>query len=230
MLKNRFFKSISLLTLTGILTLSTSNLAFAKTINTTSNTSSLAISQGNALNSLSKLTPSSKSITFTKKMLDSGLIREFYFNKNGKLALKDSLANIKIKYSLDDAYIKQLNALLAFAQKRTPVNMSSQIKGTVSPDVYASNWKVYFTNSDVNAFLFASAEIGPAALDAALDGIATMMGGPVGTVIGLVLDVIGAASMANLCYLIVQAEYNGEGVYIGIDWNGPFPNYTQGLW
>lgn len=229
MLKKHFLKSMSLLTLTGILTLTTSNFVFAKGINNSVSSPNLVTTKSSI--DLSHLTISPKAISFTKKMIDSGLIKEFEFNKNGKLVLKDSINNIKVKYSLDDSSVHELKALLAFAQKRNSVNVSPESKNQViSPNVYVSNWKVYFSNDDINAFLFASAQIGPAALAAALDGVATLMGGPVGTTIGVVLDVLGASALSRLCYLIIQAEANDQGIYIGISWNGGFPNYTDGTY
>ena len=86
-----------------------------------------------------------------------------------------------------------------------------------------------FTNSDIFIFLLVAAEAGPYALAAALDAVATLFGGPIGTVIGIILDIIGFATLANFAYLIFQAAWAGEGVYFGIDWT-PWPNYTQGLW
>lgn len=227
MARKSFFKGIGMIALLGTLTLTTSNLAFAKSID---NSKSLTKFSTTAVN-LSNLKISSEARNFAKKMITSGLIRDFKFDKDGKLVLKDSITNTKLKYSLSNSEVSSLIKLLAFAQQRKSVNISSQSKGIlISPKVYVSDWKVYFSNEDINAFLFAAAQIGPEALAAALDAVATMMGGPVGTVIGTILDIVGAASLANLCYLIIQAEADGEGIYIGIDWSTGFPNYTQGLY
>ncbi|WP_234124660.1 hypothetical protein [Clostridium hydrogenum] len=225
MVRKNFFKGISAVALVGTLTLTTSNLAFAKSVSNLPSLSNLPSSSAN----LSNLKISSEARNSMKKMADSGLLKDFKFDKNGKLVLKDSIADAKIKYSLNDSDVNNLKKMLAFAQQRKSINISSQSKSKViSPNVYVSNWKVYFSNEDVNAYLFAAAETGPEALAAALDGLATLMGGPVGTVIGVVLDVLGASALARLCYLIIQAEVNDQGIYIGINWNGGFPNYTDG--
>lgn len=79
-------------------------------------------------------------------------------------------------------------------------------------------------------YFSAAAAIGPEALMLAVDGVLTMLGGPAGAVASVILDIVGIASITNLCYLIIQSAYYGKGIYIGIDWNGPFPNYTQGMW
>ncbi|WP_155973131.1 hypothetical protein [Paenibacillus sp. Leaf72] len=43
--------------------------------------------------------------------------------------------------------------------------------------------------------------------------------------------IIGIGTLTNLCYLIIQAKVNKKnGVYIGLNWDGFFPNYSQGTW
>lgn len=85
---------------------------------------------------------------------------------------------------------------------------------------------MYFTYDDVATYLSAAAAIGPAAVTAALSALASTVG-PVGTVIG---GILGYVVSADLCYLVIQAGALQKGIYIGVDWNGPFPVYTQGLW
>lgn len=189
---------------------------------------------------LGSFTPSTEAIEFTNKMFSSGLISEFSFDKKGELALKDSLENIKAKYNLDDAYMQKLELVLKNGQKTNIVNngaTQNQNIGTtknqnnvIQPNLSVSGATVYFTNSDVTAFLFAAASVGPAAVFAALDALATITGGLVGTAIVTILGIIGFASLAQFTYYIIQAEYYGQGVYIGIQWNGLFPNIVQGTW
>ncbi len=57
-----------------------------------------------------------------------------------------------------------------------------------------------------------------------------MIGGPAGTIITTVLDVLGMASLGRFCYVITQAEFAHEGVYIGIEWNHGFPNIVFDVW
>lgn len=56
-----------------------------------------------------------------------------------------------------------------------------------------------------------------------------VLGVPVVTVIGVVLDFVGVATLSNFCYLVFQTNYLNKDVHIGIHWNGSSPNYTQRL-
>lgn len=44
--------------------------------------------------------------------------------------------------------------------------------------------------------------------------------GPVGTEIVAAVGILGIASLANFTYLVIQAHYAGQGVYIGVEWDG----------
>lgn len=84
-------------------------------------------------------------------------------------------------------------------------------------------------SSDMVAFLFTAATLGPAALAAAINAMGWVLGGPFGGAIAFIMSIIGFATLANLAYMIIQAHIYHVGVYFGITWN-PFPNYTQGFW
>lgn len=55
----------------------------------------------------------------------------------------------------------------------------------------------------------------------------SLKGGPVGTVIGFAIGLFSAGSIA---YTVIQAATLGKGFYIGITWNGPYPNPDMGTW
>lgn len=76
-------------------------------------------------------------------------------------------------------------------------------------------------------FLWA-AQIGPAALIAEIEAVSLMLGGPVSAVVAAILSAVGICSFGDLAYLVIQAAANDQGIYFGIDWNGVFPNPTQG--
>lgn len=174
------------------------------------------------------LKPSTELLSFSKKMIDTGLIKEFALDQQNHLELKHPIDTLQKRYNLTPEESNIVSKMIT-TNKNTLSPVGVQ-KGDVRPEVFVSNWKVYFTYDDVNALLFAAASIGPAALAAELELIGTMMGGVVGTTIATILNILGAASLINLAYLIVQAEYRHQGIYIGIAWNGPFPNITQGTW
>ncbi len=172
---------------------------------------------------------------YLKNLTTSGILKDISVDKNGLISLDQSDEYLKTKYNVDNSFMNTLRLSIKDlnTKKLNPVNFvngSKSKNSSISPNVFVSNWIVYFTQSDVQAYLISAAIAGPAAMALALDGVATLIGGPVGTVLSLVLDIVGAASLVNLCYLVIQSTYYNEGVFIGIQWNGAFPNYTQGVW
>jgi len=100
----------------------------------------------------------------------------------------------------------------------------------ITPQMFVEDGIVYFDNADVDAFLFAAASLGPEAVYAALVALGSVTLGPVGTVIVTIVGLIGAPSLASFCYYVIQAATYGEGVYIGVEMNGVFPNIISGTW
>ena len=83
---------------------------------------------------------------------------------------------------------------------------------------------MYFTYDEVIDLFLAAASIGPAALVASLSALGTSIGGPVG---GAISAIVGYISGADFMYLVLRASAMEKGIYIGIDWDGNFPVYTQ---
>lgn len=98
---------------------------------------------------------------------------------------------------------------------------------SMQPYFHVSDWKLYFAYDEVISTFYTAAQIGPAAVVAALTGLGTAIGGPAGAMIGII---IGSISGADLMYLVIRAVALKKGIYIGLDWDGPFPVYTQGTW
>lgn len=149
----------------------------------------------------------------------------YFTNENGEISFRYTANELRNKgFTTDDIY--KLNEI------------NNKVCGAIIPEedtviqtrMFVEGGKIYFDNVDVNAFLLSAATLGPEALYAALVGLGSLAGGPVGTVITAVLGAIGAASLSYLCYLIVQAHVNGQGIYIGIEMNGIFPNIVTGTW
>lgn len=151
----------------------------------------------------------------------STIYDEFELSDNGILSLKSSLSEIQEKANFNDVEMENFRNLLDF-NKANPVGE----KNTVMPRIHVSDWKIYFTQSDVQTFLAGAAAVGPAAIVAALSALGSTVPG-VGTVIGTILGVVAAG---DLCYLVLQAISANKGIYIGVEWNGIIPSYTQGLW
>ena len=176
-------------------------------------------------------------LTFMKNL--EKLYPYFTFDKNGALSLTKDISEIKTTFNFDENFMSRLDTLLksdiarngASYANGTNLNMSyssfTKDNNVIQPMVHVSDWKVYFTYEEVMASFFAAAQIGPSAIIAALAGLGTAIGGPVGATIG---TIVGYISGADFLYLVLRAAALKKGVYIGLDWDGPFPVPTQGTW
>ena len=157
----------------------------------------------------------------------------FDFDAKGNLILTKSIDELKNEYGFDEVFISRLSAVLNSDLSRQiskSFNETSSIsKESLKPAlrrIHVKNWKVYFTYDDVMATLFAAAQVGPAAITAALTALGSAYPG-VGTVLGAALGLFGGGTRV---YWVLQAAANKQGLYIGIDWNGSFPNPAIGTW
>jgi hypothetical protein len=157
-----------------------------------------------------------------------GVLSEFSL-VNGALTLQDSLPVVQAKYNLSAAEVQTIQSILTYAKQRQATTLASRA-GVVSPNISVNGTVIYFTFSDVGSLLIRAAAMGPVALLAALNGIAWMFGGPIGGTIGLVLSIVGMATIADMAVLIVQGYARHQGIYFGITWNWIFPSYVQGNW
>lgn len=147
------------------------------------------------------------------------------FDTTGKLFVDASDQEITEVTGFNQSELARFHSVIDLGNQLTSSN--GEGNELVTPYIHVSDWKVYFTHNDVQTFLVGAAHVGPAAITAALTALSTMVSPGVGTVIGLIVGVVGAA---DLCYLVIQSQIRGQGIYIGIEWNGIFPNYTQGYW
>lgn len=80
--------------------------------------------------------------------------------------------------------------------------------------------------SGIGAALVAAAEAGPEAVAAALQGIASVTGGPVGAVIGIILTAASAPSLIEIGGREMTAAATNRGLKIGVHWEYP-PVYAD---
>ena len=80
-------------------------------------------------------------------------------------------------------------------------------------------WMVYF-HSDLTVGIATAvtvaAGIGPEALAAALTALGTMVGGPAGTIAGILVSAVGTLYLANLALQITRAIATGKGICLTI--------------
>lgn len=160
-------------------------------------------------------------MTFLEKL--TTVYDVFELDDEGVLILTSSLDEIQVRAGFSDAEMLRFNEMMEFNKD----NPAVATEDSIQPRLHVEDWKVYFTYDDVAMYLSAAAAIGPAAITAALSALATTAAPGVGTVIGAI---VGYVVSADLCYLVIQAGIKHQGIYIGLDWNGVFPNYTQGTW
>ncbi|ANY66499.1 hypothetical protein BBD42_08535 [Paenibacillus sp. BIHB 4019] len=245
-------KSLILITTSAMILAAIPNAASAaettKSADTTMNSekslSTALIKNGNYF-----LTLDQKTKGFLQTMTGSGVLHEISSGPDGQMILlNEDESYLKLKYDLNDEFVLLLKNIIADANNKGVLqggqaqqnvrvslpqgpSINNQAPNVVSPQIFLQDSKIYFTQEDIDLYLFVAAGIGPEALAAALSAVAFLFGGPVGSVITLALTLIGIGTLTNLCYLIIQAKVNNKnGVYIGLNWDGFFPNYSQGTW
>lgn len=155
----------------------------------------------------------------------SSVLNGYYTNEFGEISFSYTSED------LTDLGFTETDILtLAEINSRVCGTTISEEDTIIQPRIFLEGGKVYFDNADIHALLLGAASLGPEALYAAIVGISTLVGGPVGTAISGILGFLGAASLGYLCYLIIQASVNGQGIYIGVEMNGIFPNIVAGTW
>lgn len=145
----------------------------------------------------------------------------FALDDNNKLFILLKEEELTSSYGFSANDISRLHDLLAFQH-----DAIDGVLNVPQPQLHVADWKIYFTNDDVHSTLFVAAQGGTAAVMAALSALGSIYPG-VGTVVGAVVGLIGGGT---IIYYVFQAVALGTGLYIGVDWNGPFPNPAIGLW
>jgi hypothetical protein len=77
--------------------------------------------------------------------------------------------------------------------------------------------------------LLGAAEAGPVAMGAAITAVASALGGPAGTVAGIIASAIGVVGLSSLCYLVLQTQVTHKSLYMDVSMNWIFPNISFGL-
>lgn len=158
----------------------------------------------------------------------------FELGDQGQLNLTEPISSLKSKYNLDDSFISRLQEVLDANLLRADLlnnihvvePQTLSINREIKPLLHVNDWKIYFTYDEVVGTLLSAAQVGPAAIVAALTAMGTIYPG-VGNVVGLLVGLIGGGAIA---YEVFQAVANRKGLYIGINWNGIFPNPVVEVW
>lgn len=151
----------------------------------------------------------------------------FTSDNSGKIIFTYSDQDLVNNFGFTSEEVDRLNEIVD-AVSTSSVNFNDEY--AVSPYIFYEGGIVYFTNDDVDAFLFAAASVGPEAVYAALMALGTVSLGPVGTALTIAVGALGFPSLAQFCYYVIQAATMNQGVYIGVEMNGVFPNIISGTW
>lgn len=149
----------------------------------------------------------------------------FYFDENQNLKISLSDQELGKIYSNNEEGLQTVYSTL---ERAIPMPKEN-VKQSSSPFRLAvHSGKVWFHHQDVVATLYGAAVAGPAAVYAALTSLGTFTTGPVGGAVIAALGIIGLPGLNDFVYQILQASANGQGVYIGAEMNGAFPNIVSG--
>lgn len=163
-------------------------------------------------------------LEFMKKL--QSIYPYFAIDNNGKLYLTVEINELQSKFQLDEQFIQKLNDILQSPISNNNLHSYSSGSNLGLIRVFVKNWKIYFSYEEVESLFVAAANAGPAAMTATFAAIGIMY--PVfGSVVGTIVGIVGGGT---LCYHVLQAAARRQGLYVGVDWNGPFPIPTLGNW
>ena len=163
-------------------------------------------------------------LEFMKKL--QSIYPYFAIDNNGKLYLTVEINELQSKFQLDEQFIQKLNDILQSPISNNNLHSYSSGSNLGLRRVFVKNWKIYFSYEEVESLFVAAANAGPAAMTATFAAIGIMY--PVfGSVVGTIVGIVGGGT---LCYHVLQAAARRQELYVGVDWNGPFPIPTLGNW
>lgn len=150
----------------------------------------------------------------------------------------DESGEIIFTYSTED--LRKLGFTEKEIERLNEIN--EIVCGTILPDsdripmnpvqsaMFVQDWKIWFTYDDVMRILVPAEMMGPEALCTAIVALSTAIGCVVGGTLSGILSAIGVPSLGAICYMVIQASANHQGVYIGLEMNNVFPNVVFGTW
>ncbi len=142
----------------------------------------------------------------------------FSLDDEGALSLELEYSKLQSDYGFTEEEIEKLDS--AILEQNLGISYVNQDETTVQPQVYVEDWKIYFTTDEVRMYLGSAIQAGAPAVIASIASLGSTVPG-IGTVIGAAA---GLWAGSEILYHATQALANEQGFYIGITWNGAFPN------
>ena len=142
-------------------------------------------------------------------LINTGVFSEFSLNKNNNLILSKSIEQLKDKYCLSLEQVRLINNILNPGSiNNIDLRMAFKWEGNAI--------KVTLTSNDVVAFFSSAALIGPAAIKAALIGLGTVVGGPIGATIASAIALLSTKNIISFGSVVIAATSKNRGMYIRI--------------
>lgn len=124
-----------------------------------------------------------------------------------------------------DFTVQQLDVLSAVLDGACQSSIPSVSSVAVAAADEERGIRVYLSYEDltigVAAALYAAAQVGPEAIMAAWTYLTTAAGGPLGSLAGIAVSLLGAAFFADVALKVVGAVAEHKGVAFYIDWGMP---------
>ncbi|OOL81257.1 hypothetical protein BWX42_05525 [Dolosigranulum pigrum] len=159
---------------------------------------------------------------FFEKM--NKVYNHFTLSDDGQLSLNISSSELVTEFAFTQPEAQRvLETVSSYNQELKSFKES----GTVTrPRLHVEDWKIYLTNEDVKMYLSAAIQAGAPAVIAAVTSLGSVVPG-IGSIIAAFTSVVSAG---NIIYVATQALANGQGMVMGVDWNGSFPNPVVDTW
>lgn len=142
----------------------------------------------------------------------------FEIDENYHLAINLTEEELISTYHFTQSDLDRLDAMFAYQQEyENGYNPSYP-----QTRIHVEDWKIWLDAADVHALFFAANQVGPAAIVAAFTALASAY-----PIVGTIVGLFGGWFIV---YYVGQALALGKGIYIGINWNGPFPVPVVDLW
>lgn len=161
-----------------------------------------------------------------KNFLDKleGVYPYFSLDDEGALSLDLEYSKLQSEHGFTEEDVEKLDSVIS--EQNLGVSYVNEDETTVQPQVYVEDWKIYFTTDEVRMYLGSAIQAGAPAVIAAIASLGSTVPG-IGTVIGAAA---GLWAGGEILYYATQALTYEQGFYIGITWNGAFPNPDIGNW
>jgi len=141
----------------------------------------------------------------------------YFFDKENKIKICLSDDQLMTNFGFSEQEVRFLHRSVLNKQVYSS-NHDLADNNPITPLVHISDGALYISYNDlvagVASGLLIAANAGPAAMAAALTALMSIVGGPVGIVIGAILSVVAVPSLTELCGRVLWAIATGQGIYI----------------